>query len=283
MTYFLKQSDWMSSLNNPEGMNLQMLNDSSRVDLILKPGIEKSAPGKIVVDLGCGTGALGLYALSCQASFVYFVEADPQMFHILSNVLPNKLAPGTFKLIHKDIQSLVAADFDQGTPEVVVSEFYGPRLFDEGYVAYSAHMRSMFPECFFVPEIFRVTVCKVEPNFTMYPWPDNRELDDHFKFMYREKGFAGGIPLDNHMINPVQLGVIEFNANTQEFVNSCSFKVESDIDCMIYGLTTVHNSDSSHQPKSCSTFGWWVDKDTLPANFTMYFDENYNPRISRCS
>jgi predicted RNA methylase len=47
---------------------------------LLKPALEQVAANNIVVDLGCGTGVLGLHALSKGSTFVYFVERDPQMF-----------------------------------------------------------------------------------------------------------------------------------------------------------------------------------------------------------
>ena len=103
MTYYGKQCEWSNSKIVPEGMNLQMLAMAGRLDKLLKPALTQVARNKIVVDLGCGTGVLGLHALSNGASFVYFVELDPQMFRILENVLPGKIKGNNYKLINKDI------------------------------------------------------------------------------------------------------------------------------------------------------------------------------------
>ena len=131
MTYYLNESEWMNSRYVPEGMNLDMLNNlDSRLDALLIPAIRNSVYDKIVIDLGCGTGILGLNAINYGAKFVYFVERDPHMFHILENVISKKLSASQYKLINKDIEDLTVEDFDMGTPNITVSEFYGPRLFD---------------------------------------------------------------------------------------------------------------------------------------------------------
>jgi predicted RNA methylase len=64
MTYYLNESEWMNSTNIPEGMNLDMLNGSNRLNTLLIPAIRNSVYDKIVIDLGCGTGILGLNAIN---------------------------------------------------------------------------------------------------------------------------------------------------------------------------------------------------------------------------
>ena len=91
MAYYLSKSEWANSKIIPEGMNLDMLNQEGRLDLLLKPAIGAVAKGNTFIDLGCGTGLLGIHALEHGAEFVYFVEQDAQMIHILENVLPKKL------------------------------------------------------------------------------------------------------------------------------------------------------------------------------------------------
>ena len=192
MTYYLNESEWMNSRYVPEGMNLDMLNNNldSRLNALLIPAIRNSVYDKIVIDLGCGTGILGFNAINCGSKFVYFVERDPHMFHILENVINKKLLSSQYKLINKDIEDLTVEDFDMGTPNITVSEFYGPRLFDEGYVNYTKHIRSLFPKCYFIPETFKVDFYLNNIDYKQPIWPIENDLIDHFKFMYKEKGFA---------------------------------------------------------------------------------------------
>jgi predicted RNA methylase len=273
MTYYLQHSDWMSSLSVPEGMNLDMLNDlPNRLESLLKPALAKHSRDSIVIDLGAGTGVLGMFALSQGAKFVYFVERDPQMFHILSNVLPNKLDSSSFKLINKDIEDLTIDDFDCGTPDVVVSEFYGPRLFDEGYVNYTKHLRSFIPECYFIPESFQVDFYLAEVDYTQPIWPAATELIEHFKFMYKEKGFAKHIEFTGNQ--PV--GTIKFDANRQTFDNGFVFKYELTDDRLLIGKASIFHDNLTQY---YTTLGWLMTAADENNYYKILYDElNYfNP------
>jgi len=273
MTYYLKESEWYQSVNVPEGMNLDMLSVPGRLDNLLKPALDQVAENNIIVDLGCGTGVLGLHALSKGASFVYFIERDPQMFHILTNVLPNKINGSNYKLINKDIESLCIDDFDCGIPGVIVSEFYGPRLFDEGYVNYTKHLRSFLPECQFIPETFKVDFYLNDIDYTQPIWPAEVELIDHFKFMYREKGFAKHMEVNCNNY----LGTINFNANTQQFDNNLEFNYKIDSDQLLIGNAIIeHKEFIQHY----TVIGWVMDSTDIDKTFRVYYDveQYFNPR-----
>ena len=274
MTYYLQHSDWMNSEYVPEGMNLSMLNSMPhRLGQLLQPALLRKCEDKIVIDLGAGTGTLGLFALTNGAKFVYFVEKDPQMFHILANVLPNKLDSTKYKLINKDIEELSIDDFDCGTPDVVVSEFYGPRLFDEGYVNYTKHLRSFLPNCYFIPETFKVDFYLNNIDYTQPIWPKDPNLTDHFKFMYKEKGFSKHIFTHEN----VCLGTIEFNANTQTFKSSMEFTFNGATELLLVGVAYVEHDDLR---QDFTRFGWMLDTADTGKTFRISIDsENYfNPR-----
>lgn len=282
MTYYLENSEWMMNSNVPEGMNIDMVNDPFRVNDLLKPGISEIAKESVIIDLGCGTGMLGLHALSQGAKFVYFVEQSEQMAHILRNVLPNKIDQTKFKIINKNIKFLEKEDFDGPTPDYAVSEFFGPRLFDEGYTEYSKKIKSLIPSCQFIPEIFKLEIFQAEVDYTQYPWPFNvPEMIDHYKFMYKEKGF-GGWPWQIEMIKPIKLGEIVFNANTQEFSNSAVIGLLSNKDCMVYGVPYVVHRNLP--PKKWNLMGWFVEASSLPRKYKIYFDikNSFNPRMDKC-
>jgi predicted RNA methylase len=274
MTYYLEHSEWMNSLHVPEGMNLDMLNDlPNRLETLLKPALKQASPNSIVIDLGAGTGILGMYALESGADFVYFVERDPQMFHVLSNILPNKLDSSKFKLINKDIESLSIDDFDCGTPNVVVSEFYGPRLFDEGYVNYTKHLRSFLPDCYFIPETFEVEFYLNEIDYTQPIWPNDTNLIEHFKFMYTEKGFAKHI----EFTPDVYVSSITFNANKQTFDNSVEFVYNQTGDKLLIGKAMIKHGELEQY---YTTLGWLMTDEDCNKTFRVYYDvaSYFNPR-----
>ena len=274
MTYYLNQSDWLNSMHVPEGMNLDMLNGHvNRLDTLLNPAIKDTVDNKIVIDLGCGTGILGINAINCGAKFVYLVERDPQMFHILENTIGKKLDPTLYKLINKDIEQLSVEDFDMGSPEIVVSEFFGPRLFDEGYVTYTKHIRSLFPECHFIPEKFKIDFYLNEIDYTQPIWPVERELIEHFKFMYKEKGFAKHILTQKDKC----IGSIEFNANTQTFNNTMQFTYLDKKELLLIGVAYIEH-DTLEQ--DFSRFGWLLDETDTGKKFcvSIDIDNYYNPR-----
>ena len=274
MTYYLQESEWFNSKYVPEGMNLDMLNTvDGRLSKLLTPSLKHVSTGNIIMDMGCGTGILGLQALDMGAKFVYFVERDVQMYHILKNVLSNKLDSTHYKIINKDIEELLIEDFDKGNPEVIISEFYGPRLFDEGYVNYTKHIRSMFPNCYFIPETFKVDFYLNNIDYKQPIWPSEHDLIDHFKFMYKEKGFSKHIFTQENMC----LGSIEFNANTQTFDNSMEFTFKGKKELLLIGVAYIEHNDLR---QDFTRFGWLLDESDNGKKFRVYFDtENYfNPR-----
>lgn len=274
MTYYLQHSEWMSSLHVPEGMNLDMINNlPNRLETLLKPALKLNSQDKIIVDLGAGTGVLGLHAIEYGAKFVYFVEHDPQMYHILVNVLSKKLPEDKFKIINKDIEKLSMSDFDFGIPDIVVSEFFGPRLFDEGYVNYTKHLRSFLPDCYFIPETFEVEFHLADIDYSQPIWPIDESLIDHFKFMYAEKGFAKHIEFKSNKY----IGSIVFNANTQTFDNELEFVYDETTEQLLVGKAIIKHDEKEQY---YTTLGWLMTAEDHNKKFIVYYDsiEYFNPR-----
>jgi predicted RNA methylase len=274
MTYYLEKSEWWNSLNVPEGMNLDMVNMEGRLENIFKPALEEEAQDKVVIDLGCGTGMIGIYALEQGAKFVYFVEQNSQMIHILNKVLTKKIDRSKFKIIHKDIENLKVEDFDRGKPDLCVGEFFGPRLFDEGYVMYTRHLNKLFPTINFIPERFEGKFSIVDIDYSTEIWPKEKILIDHFKFMYSEKGFAKSMtkPSEKEFI-----ATIDFDANTGVFNNNFTFKYNFQKEKLLIGeMNAVHR----WRVHNYVDIGWVMTEDDYDKNIKILIDElNYfNPR-----
>lgn len=261
-------------------MLLSMINETSRLEPLLYPAIVNEPADQIFLDLGCGTGILGLYALSKGASFVYFVEQDPQMCYILENSLHKKIPKNKFKIIAKDAETITIDDFDQGLPAVAVSELFGPRLFDEGYVALTRHLKSFLPNIRFIPEEFIVNFSIEDIDYNhLFIWPKNHDLLPHYKFMYSQKGFSirpspYGVFETKNPNN--KIGSIHFNANTLEFKNYVQFKNLNMFEKLIVGISSVKHNNLQQQ---WTTMGWFLDRVDYNKTFHIYFDETnfFNP------
>jgi len=116
--------------------------------------------GKMVADLFCGVGSLGLEALSRGAKFVTFVENDPKIIAILKKNIEKAEFSGESKIIRTDaFEAGVPVSFDQqkhdlifvdppysatrdakeGSPLGRLLDILGRQLAAEGIVVVRAH------------------------------------------------------------------------------------------------------------------------------------------------
>lgn len=113
---------------------LEMINDRWR-NSFFRDALYKYAPGKVVLDVGTGTGILSHYALSANAKFVYAVEQNAQSAAFVDAVLSKNFDRSRFKVIHGNFftDDIDTSIIDQPV-DVLVSELVGPGLFDQGQV-----------------------------------------------------------------------------------------------------------------------------------------------------
>lgn len=110
---------------------LEGINDKWRNQFYYS-ALKKHASGKVVLDVGSGTGILSFYALNFGAEFVYAVEINEEMAKITDAVLSSKFDRSRFKVINanfwtKDIDNKIDRPVD-----LLVTETVGPGLFDQG-------------------------------------------------------------------------------------------------------------------------------------------------------
>ena len=267
----------------PEGMYLRMVDDPERLNTAVKPALKNLCFDKVVIDLGCGTGILGLYALENGAKFVYFVEQDAYMIEIIEKVLPKIADPSKFKIIHKYAQDLEESDFDKGIPEICVSELWGILLFDEGYYHCTNPLKKMFKDLVFIPDIFHLDVFECDLNFGSLPWPENEtHLVEHYEHLYASIGWSNhalGLPGTGRKCefrNPKKIGEIHYNANTGVFNNNLSVVIHPKDGKMI-NFSGKMISDGIHQ--NGPEFGWYVfpsDEPVIINAFVRKDDEDAN-------
>lgn len=127
-----------------------MLEDTER-NIFYQKMIHGKVQNKIVVDLGAGTGMWTMESLSQGAKFVYLVERNPILIKYLNHIFKGK----PVKVIGKDIKDLSLADFDHGTPEVIVHEIFSTIAISEGVIPAFKKINSLFKDKIsYIPQYF---------------------------------------------------------------------------------------------------------------------------------
>jgi SAM-dependent methyltransferase len=110
---------------------LIMINDRWR-NKFYADALCSTAKGKVVLDVGTGTGILSAYALQAGAKFVFAVEVDPRSAEIAQYTLSKCFDQSRFKVINSDFWTdQIDGQIDREI-DILVSETVGPDLFDQG-------------------------------------------------------------------------------------------------------------------------------------------------------
>ena len=266
--------------NSYWGMNLDMVNHPTRLVDVWKSSLNEIAKDKVVVDLGCGTGVLGMYALEQGAKFVYFVEGQDRMVALLEETLPTILPYNNYKIIHKNIFDLATEDFDLGVPDIVVSETIGAQIFEERYVSFCQHMKSLYKDLIFIPNFLEVEIRIAEIDHTKFPWPYNEpSLIEIYKNYYDKvnffifPGLTGLEQCDPELINLEQtklLGSIFYDAKTDKSNLSFNFEIDENKECLIYCIGKV--SQDLVRTRECTHFGWYLNPKNSKGKYQLLFD-----------
>lgn len=104
--------------------HLLMLQDRHRLEYY-RDAIRPKVQGKIVLDVGTGSGILSHLALSAGARKVYSVEQNPALQAVYRHLMKIPMESGHAELISGDAKNLRLEDFPEGPPEVIVHELFG--------------------------------------------------------------------------------------------------------------------------------------------------------------
>jgi predicted RNA methylase len=126
---------------------MPMLNDTGR-NIFYKTAIELAAPGKVVCDIGAGTGFLSIIAAHAGAKHVIAVERDLQRFQYAKSIIEKLQLTDRIELIHGEFLDLdIPAD-------VYVSETINTQIFGEDIIKLSNHAQRHGGE--FIPGQFKI-------------------------------------------------------------------------------------------------------------------------------
>jgi hypothetical protein len=135
--------DWLKD----DGVFLPMLNDTGR-NQFYKQAIDRAAPGKVVCDIGAGTGLLSVLAVQAGAKHVIAVERDPARFEYLTQTVQRL---GLDQQIETHCAEFLSSNIQA---DVYVSETINTQIFGEDMARLSNHVVGRGGE--FIPSGFRI-------------------------------------------------------------------------------------------------------------------------------
>jgi len=116
--------------------HLRMLTDSVRMEAYSRAIESTVRPGDVVVDLGSGSGILGLLAARAGASRVFCVEKDEYMVQRARRIVHDNGFDGIVEFLNTQIEDLKCFPLPV---DVIVSETMGPAGIDEGIFQLFSH------------------------------------------------------------------------------------------------------------------------------------------------
>jgi 2-polyprenyl-3-methyl-5-hydroxy-6-metoxy-1,4-benzoquinol methylase len=164
------------------GIHREMIGDAARTGAYLKAleGHADELKGKVVLDVGCGTGILSMFAARAGARKVYAVDASGITRHTKRLVKENGF---------EDVIEVITARMEEVTKEdipepvdCVVSEWMGYALFFESMLPSVVHARDAFmrPDGLVLPNVADVRVALLS---------DEKRYDDGVAFWDDVYGF----------------------------------------------------------------------------------------------
>jgi 2-polyprenyl-3-methyl-5-hydroxy-6-metoxy-1,4-benzoquinol methylase len=164
------------------GIHREMIGDAARTGAYLKAleGHADALKGKVVLDVGCGTGILSMFAARAGARKVYAVDASGITRHTRRLVKENGFE-NVIEVITARMEDVTAKDIPEPV-DCVVSEWMGYALFFESMLPSVVHARDKFmrPGGLVLPNVADVRVALLE---------DQNRYDDGVSFWDDVYGF----------------------------------------------------------------------------------------------
>ena len=164
------------------GIHREMIGDAARTGAYLKAleGHADELKDKVVLDVGCGTGILSMFAARAGAKKVYAVDASGITRHTKRLVKENGFE-GVIEVINARMEEVTSKDIPEPV-DCVVSEWMGYALFFESMLPSVVHARDAFmrPGGLVLPNVADVRVALLS---------DEKRYDDGVAFWDDVYGF----------------------------------------------------------------------------------------------
>jgi SAM-dependent methyltransferase len=127
-TNLSSEFDWFKQ----NGIFMPMINDTGR-NVFYKQAIEQAVPGKVVCDIGTGTGLLSILAAKAGATKVYSVEMDPGRAAFATDIIRQCGLDNIIEVINADFFTTNI------TADIFISETIGSQIFNEYIIPISKY------------------------------------------------------------------------------------------------------------------------------------------------
>jgi FkbM family methyltransferase len=156
--------DWLKD----DGIFMPMINDTGRNNFY-KSCIDSVAQGRVICDIGAGTGFLTVLAVQAGAKKVIAVEKDFDRYNFVKSNIEKLNLQDKVEVVHADFLSTdISADY-------YVTETFGSAIFDENIISIADHTQKM-SGCLIPGQVeVHVKVYRPHPIFAVV----QRESDAH--------------------------------------------------------------------------------------------------------
>ena len=143
------------------GMHFEMINDKIRTQAYCKAiELNQSAfQGKVVLDIGCGTGILSLFAARAGARKVYAVECTP-IWQAAAQIVKDNHFEDRITIIHGRMEDVTIPE----KVDIIVSEWMGYTLYFEVFLPVIVEARNKYlnPGGFLLPSKASLYISAIE-------------------------------------------------------------------------------------------------------------------------
>ncbi len=212
----------------------QMLSDQIRMTAYHRAIVKSVKPGDVVVDLGAGTGILGLWALQAGAAKVYAIEKTDAIH------LARQLARANH--CEDRIEFIQANSIDAVLPEqadVLVSETLGSFGIDENTLAFTrdAVTRFLKPNAVIIPQTLELYVAPLDDAEVYHKLDFWRQIPD-LDFSPAFELFAGKIMVES--VRPQDLLAPAINVGSLDLANLTDIEYRARVYMQMAKPGTLH-------------------------------------------
>lgn len=225
--------------------HLQMLQDRPRLDFYQQL-IAAKVKGKVVLDIGTGTGILSHLAMMAGASKVFSVEINPAMQSIYKALMGERLQSRKVELLDVNAMELRKEFFGDEKPQVILHEIFGSNGLSEDFLPVFQKLRAeeiLTEDSVLIPDIMEIWM---EPVWS-----------DIFANDYLLEPYAG-YPLDKLSIFGFQ-SYFQLEPRYSRLAHWQSAGEEEILfSCRAHELKIPEKLEITFRPKRCSHLRLWM-------------------------